>query len=30
MLDMNAVTAVSWWAIVPLVIVGSLLHFAFD
>lgn len=30
MLDMEAVIAVSWWAILPLVVVGSLLHFSFD
>ncbi len=29
-LDMDALVAVSWWAIGPLIIVGTLLHFAFD
>lgn len=30
MLDTDALVTVSWWAIGPLIIVGTLLHFAFD
>lgn len=30
MLDTEALVAVSWWAIGPLIIVGTVLHFAFD
>lgn len=30
MLDMQELVAVSWWAIGPLIMLGSLLHFAFD
>lgn len=29
-LDMDALVAASWWAIGPLIIVGTLLHFAYD
>lgn len=29
-MDMNALVAVSWWAIIPLIVVGSVLHFAYD
>lgn len=30
MLDADALVALSWWAIIPLIVVGSLLHFAYD
>lgn len=29
-MDLNALVAVSWWAIMPLIVVGSLLHFGYD
>ena len=30
MLDTDAVVSVSWWAVIPLIVVGSVLHFAYD
>ena len=30
MLDIDALVSVSWWAVIPLIAVGSVLHFAFD
>ena len=29
-MDMHALVSVGWWAIVPLIVVGSVLHFAYD
>lgn len=29
-MDLQALVVASWWAIIPLVLLGSLLHFAFD
>ncbi|UVE94989.1 DUF6512 family protein [Dietzia sp. B32] len=30
MLDTDTVVSVSWWAVIPLIAVGSVLHFAYD
>ena len=29
-MSVDAVAAVSWWAIIPLIAVGSVLHFVYD